>query len=261
MATEVDDVSPATRDLRPSGIQRTAPISDQVHDLIVARIREGGYAPGDQLPSETELAAELGVSRGSVRTALAIVESRGHVTRRHGEGTFVTRRAPAAHRGIADSWDFVTLIEAVGLVARIEHDGSIERRATDDEIAVLEMASGDRVVEMVRVFLGDQEPLIHVVEVLPAGLLEPMAEVDGSLHINELLRKYCGQEIAYSEATTAAIAVDEQVGARLGLAVGTPVVRQRDIFYSVDGERPIWLSESQLNTEKVAIKHIRKWHR
>ena len=60
-------------------------IVDQIHALI----REGRWAPGDQIPPERELAERFRVSRTSVREALRALESVGLIEIRPGEGTFV----------------------------------------------------------------------------------------------------------------------------------------------------------------------------
>jgi GntR family transcriptional regulator len=49
------------------------------------------YRPGDQLPSEPELAAAYSVSRATVREALQSLENEGIVRRVHGSGTFVNQ--------------------------------------------------------------------------------------------------------------------------------------------------------------------------
>lgn len=56
-------------------------------------LRSGRHRPGDHLPPEHELAMMLGVSRGTLRSALGRLESRGEVVRRQGSGTFVGRVA------------------------------------------------------------------------------------------------------------------------------------------------------------------------
>ncbi|MEM8801776.1 MAG: FadR/GntR family transcriptional regulator, partial [Pseudomonadota bacterium] len=58
----------------------------QVEDLIASGI----LRQGRKLPSERELAEMLGISRPKLREALKVLEDRGLVTTKHGEGTFVS---------------------------------------------------------------------------------------------------------------------------------------------------------------------------
>src|ERR1700738_3198725 len=53
----------------------------------------GRYRQGDRLPPEHEVAAMLGVSRGTLRSALGRLEDSGESVRRQGGGTFVGRMA------------------------------------------------------------------------------------------------------------------------------------------------------------------------
>ena len=69
------------------GVQR---IADAVASELEARILEGSLKPGNRLPSERDLAVELGVSRPSLREAIQKLISRGLLSSRHGGGTYVT---------------------------------------------------------------------------------------------------------------------------------------------------------------------------
>lgn len=76
--------------------RRSAPrLSDTVAGEIEKRILEGSLKPGDKLPSERDLAVELGVSRPSLREAIQKLVSKGLLTTRHGGGTHVTDRLEA----------------------------------------------------------------------------------------------------------------------------------------------------------------------
>jgi len=68
-----------------------APLADELAIYLGDRIAEGIYRPGDKLPTERELAAELGLSRKTVRLALGELERQGFIFRRVGKGTFVKR--------------------------------------------------------------------------------------------------------------------------------------------------------------------------
>ena len=69
----------------------TSALSVRIADDLAEMITNGRYRPGDKLPSEPELAAELNVSRTTLREALRILTTRGLVEVRRGIGTFVTQ--------------------------------------------------------------------------------------------------------------------------------------------------------------------------
>jgi DNA-binding FadR family transcriptional regulator len=58
-------------------------------ELILARSRDAGPRAGARLPTERQLSVDLGVTRSSVRTALALLEAQGHISREVGRGTFL----------------------------------------------------------------------------------------------------------------------------------------------------------------------------
>lgn len=74
-------------------------------------ILEGTYAYRDRLPPERELAEHFGVSRGTVRTALGLLEEMDFVTRRMGSGTFVQYRDHANEEDIAELTSPLELID------------------------------------------------------------------------------------------------------------------------------------------------------
>ncbi|SFG75196.1 transcriptional regulator, GntR family [Duganella sp. CF458] len=76
-------------------------LSDVVATQLENRILEGSLKPGDRLPSERELAVDLGVSRPSLRGALQSLVAKGLLITRHGGGTFVTDSMQAA---FTDPW-------------------------------------------------------------------------------------------------------------------------------------------------------------
>src|SRR5215813_1304408 len=70
--------------------QRVVPLYYQAQHTISQRIARGEYAPGTQLPSESELSRELGVSRVTVREALRLLAQENRLLKVQGRGTFVS---------------------------------------------------------------------------------------------------------------------------------------------------------------------------
>ena len=67
---------------------------DRVVEHVRRLIEKGSLKPGDRLPSERDLALELGVSRPSVRSGLEALESMGVVVSRRGAGNFIADGPP-----------------------------------------------------------------------------------------------------------------------------------------------------------------------
>ncbi|HUZ85230.1 MAG TPA: GntR family transcriptional regulator [Gaiellales bacterium] len=79
-----------------------------------ARVLAGEFLPGDRLPSEPELARSLGVSRSSLRAAIALLEEDGLIRRLHGSGTYVTHR-PLMRNDLGRNFGVGSLIASMGL--------------------------------------------------------------------------------------------------------------------------------------------------
>src|SRR3989442_13193660 len=69
----------------------------QVQHTITQRISRAEYPPGSQLPSESELSRELGVSRVTVREALRVLAEEGLLVKAQGRGTLVAESAQITH--------------------------------------------------------------------------------------------------------------------------------------------------------------------
>lgn len=64
-------------------------VYEQVIDQIQEKVMDGSLKKGDKLPSERDLAEELGVSRASIREAIRVLETMGVIDSRQGEGNFI----------------------------------------------------------------------------------------------------------------------------------------------------------------------------
>ena len=114
---------------------------DRVVEHVRRRIEGGGLKPGDRLPSERDLALELGVSRPSVRSGLEALESMGVVVSRRGAGTFIADGPPtlgteplsllASLHGFTQNEMFeARLVLEVGVAALAAEHTSSEQLAT-----------------------------------------------------------------------------------------------------------------------------------
>src|SRR5437660_4520780 len=92
-----------------------APLVSQAAAAIRTRIKTGRWQLGEQLPSEPQLATELGISRGTLRESVRLLISDGLINRKHGVGTFVARvPPPSIDRGIDELFGAADAIAQLG---------------------------------------------------------------------------------------------------------------------------------------------------
>ena len=155
---------------------RPGVLHQAIQDRIKQFIIDNGYQSGDTLPTETELARTLGISRGSLREAMKSLQTLGVVETRHGFGTFVGK------------FSFDPLIDGLTfqiLVARETMPRAI--RELLDLRQVLETGLMPRVTELATAAQIDQlGKLVRQMEA-SADCGEPFPEADRAFH-EELYR-------------------------------------------------------------------------
>ena len=117
-------------------------VSEEIVKRLVSLILDAGLSPGDKLPSERELAAQLGVGRSSLREAISALRAQGVVEVHSGLGTFVADGSISAITKPL-SWCLLMtehtggeVIEARRVV-EVELAGLAAERATSEEIETI----------------------------------------------------------------------------------------------------------------------------
>src|SRR5579862_9987392 len=73
---------------------RVPAYQDALAGLILERTAAAAARPGGRLPTERQLASDLGVTRTMIRHALAVLEAEGRISREVGRGTFIRDGGP-----------------------------------------------------------------------------------------------------------------------------------------------------------------------
>lgn len=154
----------------------------QVAQGLAARIESGALEGGTALPAERDLAGTLGLSRVTVRQALALLARQGLLTRRHGSGTFVNAPDPGAvtppPRPLGLLTGFSDDVRSRGGVPGARVLSFEEGRPTGQEAMTLALSPQDRVYRLRRLRTADGEPLAVEESTLPAGVVGPLTAAD-----------------------------------------------------------------------------------
>src|SRR5512139_253812 len=101
-------------------VRKGTSLAQQAADEILSGIRSGKLAANHgTLPSEAELSQRFGVSRATIREALAKLEHASVIVRKHGVGTFVAPPTPVIDAGLEELESIETLARRIGLETRM----------------------------------------------------------------------------------------------------------------------------------------------
>lgn len=198
-----------------------------------SRINDGFYAVGMRLPSEPDLAVELGVSRPTLREALRVLARDGWLVRRHGSGTFVADRSV-----VSNSIDVNFGVgELIRLAGKQPGTGQLAYRLepADESLADrLQIEPGAAVEVLTRVRTADGIAVVHSIDYVPAGLLPPGSLANPSASLYELLAG-AGHPVTQGIAHLRAVHATAALSAQLGVGRRAPLMRIEQIDQDAAG--------------------------
>lgn len=238
-------------------IERPVPIVEQVNRIIRERIQEGMYPPGGRLPSETDLAAEFGISRATLRLAMAPLVSGGIILRKQGDGTYVNKRGWEVTSKMDRFWSFIRLIQDTGHQPEVRMLQITQRSATAEEIYLLEIPLESQVLVIERLFLSESCPVIYSTNVVPAALFDSLPSCTEPIaSIYDFLHTHTGQEIYYSTTDISAQIPEDGIAEALDLSPCTSILKFSDVFYNRN-EQPVALGENFYNEKILGMRLVR----
>ena len=214
------------------------PLYRQVYDIMVRKVAQGVWRPGASLPSEQNLAKEMGVSQGTMRKVLDALTAENLLERRQGKGTFIaenTQEHPLFRFfRIARPGGKRMTPERVDETVKLRASRAIERTK-------LGLARTDKVVEIVRTRHIEKVPSIHETIVLPAPLfpgIEKRPSLPNSLY-SIYQSDYGLNIVATHEELSAqlATAADQE---ELGIPKGGPILVIERLAVSLQDQKVEW---------------------
>ncbi len=214
------------------------PLYRVVKRSLLNAIESGVCPPGVALPSETEIAATMSVSIGTLRRAVDELVAEHILVRRQGRGTFV-----ATHGSDRFLFQFFHVERADGLREAPSIDlVSFERLRADGEPAsALQLRIGDSVIQIENRLRLQGSAVIYERLTLPSTLFKGLTEKrvrewPGTIY--QLYQSDFGISVLRAKERARACAADRNAVRVLGLPIGQPVMQVRRIALTF-GDRPV----------------------
>ena len=211
------------------------PLHAQIEHWLTGVIGAGDLVPGDRLPREADLAATLGVSRMTLRQALATLEAGGILERKTGRtgGTFVTE--PRIECDLTGLAGFTEQMRRANVRAGARIVSATKVPAPADVARALSITAGKNVYEVIRVRTAHREPLALERAYIPVKPFPRLLEYRLTGSIYDLMSSTYGHtpHIA-NEVLEPVVATDEQAKL-LKVPVGTPLMLIERTTYTAAG--------------------------
>jgi len=209
------------------------PLHHQVTTDLAMQLRLGRWAPGAAIPSEQELCAHYGVSRGTVRRALESLARDGIIERHPGRGSFLCR--PKSEGQIAGSYTRFRVegppLDAGGQIL------SFSRRRASPEIAeVLSLRRSEPLFRFERIRFVNRTPVALQLSFVPERICPRLtAKQLQESHLIDVLRDRFGIEFTHADEYIEPALADDYVAQHLTLLPNTPVFQLERRTYLADG--------------------------
>jgi GntR family transcriptional regulator len=221
---------------------------------VTANLRQaivsGSLSPEHELPPEPELARQLGVSRGTVRQAVTILEHEGLLSRRQGLGTFIVPHTARLRNVLNANYGLTELITSLGEIPGTSFLKVSEAAAEKDTAEKLGIAAGEPLVVIERVRTADDVPVAYTSDYLPfrhldarrfsIETLEQFFRAHGSLYA---VLRGMGLTIDGGLADLRAAIADRKLSQALQIKVGEPLLLLSQTDYSSAGSIILYSEE------------------
>lgn len=218
----------------------SGPAYRRLADALANAIRSGHYPSASALPTERNLANELGLARVTVRSAYAELVRLGLIEIRPGSGAYV--RKPPIEQALWRLSSFTEDMAARGRMAStrlLSHDTG---PASQAERSALALPDGARVVRIERLRLADDQPMALETAFVSAAILGEarLPSMEGSLYA---LLGQLGYAPLRGRQRLRAVALDSSAAALLGVRPDSPALLIERISFLAD-DRPIEFTRS-----------------
>lgn len=236
-------------------LAKREPLFEQASSTLERLIHEGRWKPGEMLPNEIELAAQFGVSQGTMRRALKRLVDTGVLIRHQGRGTFVTDMSThedvVYNRYIRLMPDDPERDDASPEIAKLVVFECVV--APLEITSALELPAGTKVIHARRILSTTSGPVTIDDLWANAEVFSQLTAQNLMHHEEKMLyafyQRACGVTITRSEDQIKAVMLPERLCQEAGIDQPLPVIEVRRVSFTL-GDRPVELRIQHSLTER-----------
>ncbi|MFQ6242822.1 MULTISPECIES: GntR family transcriptional regulator [Rhizobiaceae] len=238
-------------------VKSGVPLVYQLSEIFRHKIANGELQTNEPFPTEDQICSTYGVSRTTVRLALAKLVNEGFIRRQQGVGSFVNPKGllkvdeiQPLSRDMSDVKSTTNILEAAGKrvdtkVLAFSIEPSSARIAEQ-----LDIAENDLVVHFERVRLADGIPMVLEKIWIPQEICVNLSEADVGGSVYRVLADRYGLKITAAHQALRAALADSALASTLGVTEGSAVMRVAGVSYT-DAGTPVEVEESWFRSDMM----------
>lgn len=224
---------------------RTAPASRfsirplylQVRDALAQRIASAEWKPGAVIPNEMDLAREFGVSPGTIRKAMGMLEEERLLSRRQGRGTFINDQSSAE---LAVRYVSIRAHSGEPIVGDVRDMELSQGVANESECRRLKLRTHERVYRLRRVRLCKGEPFMVEDSSMPATLFPGLHDKPSPPHRVVVLAQQYGILLGKAEERISIAEAPSDIAQLLQVPSQSPLMALDRVLLALDGRPVEW---------------------
>ena len=224
-----------------AGKLEAQPLYVKVREALVGRLIGGEWKPGQMIPSEFAIAAELGVSQGTVRKSLDEMTHAGLLVRKQGRGTFVSE---SEDKSVLFRFFRLTADNAQGDRAAFPDSAFLsqeKRQATPEELAQLSLEGPAEIIAFERIRIENETPILWERLTLPHARFPGLAEENNlPNNVYQLYSIRYGVMVERVTEKLKAVLASKKIGQLLGVEEGAPLLQIDRRAIALDGSIVEW---------------------
>lgn len=225
------------------------PLRAQVEMLLRKLVLQPDYQKGALLPDETTLAAQLGVSRGTVRSGISKLVFEGVLDRKAGVGTRVSNRH--LESGISAWRSFTREMASKGIKVENFRNEFKLAKAGPDVVRALNVARGADLWRLDRLRGWDGKPVL-----LSSSWFHPRLGLKGNEDttqpLYEMIEKSTGVQPNHAREEFLAVSADAKLAGMLDVPVSSPLLLRRHTVFD-KGNRPFEYAEIRYVSSRFSL--------
>jgi GntR family transcriptional regulator len=225
------------------------PLHAQAEELLRQLILRREYCDGGLLPDEVSLSRALGISRNTLRAAIARLVAEGRLERKAGVGTRAVE--PRIKSGLGAWHSFTREMEAKGIKVETFSIKVLALPFPAEAARALQITAGAKGLRVDRVRGWEGQPEVHFRSYLHPRL-ELTKENDFRQPLYELIQQECSVMADQSLEEFTAVEADDRLARILAVPVGTALLRRERTVFDT-GRRPMEFAEVHYRCDRFRL--------